>query len=137
MLLLGKALGWNINMSRVASVGVGGLFIVMGNLMSRVRPSWFMGIRTPWTLSSDTVWRKTHRFAGVAFVIAGLCFLASAILNSAWTQYGAVGAAIAAALSSVVYSYLVWRREQDQAAPTATAAESDAVTMPNGPGSHP
>jgi len=137
VLLLGKALGWNINMGRVASVGIGGLFIVMGNLMSRVRPNWFMGIRTPWTLSSDTVWRKTHRFGGVAFVIAGLCFLASAILNATWTQYGAIGAAIAAALSSVVYSYVAWRQEQGKAGSAATIAESEAVTMPNGPGSHP
>lgn len=113
VVVLGKAMGWNINMSRVVSIGIGGVFIVIGNLMSRVRPNWFMGIRTPWTLSSDTVWRKTHRFAGVAFLVAGLCFLASAFLNSAWTFYAAFGAAMAAALSSVVYSYIAWKREQE------------------------
>jgi uncharacterized membrane protein len=69
---LGKALGWAIDMAHVASLGVGGLFVLLGNLMTRIRPNWFVGIRTPWTLSSDTVWRKTHRFGGIAFVIAGL-----------------------------------------------------------------
>ena len=114
-------------MSRVVSIGIGGLFIVIGNLMTRVRPNWFMGIRTPWTLSSDTVWRKTHRFGGVAFVIAGLCFLASSFLNSKWTFYAAFASAIVAALSSVVYSYIAWKREQ----------EIPVAAMPNGQGSHP
>ncbi len=127
VLVLGKALGWNINMSRVVSIGIGGLFLVIGNLMSRVRPNWFMGIRTPWTLSSDTVWRKTHRFGGVAFVLAGLCFLVAAVLNSAWTFYVAFGAAMVAALGSVVYSFIAWKREQ----------EIPVAAMPSGPGSHP
>ena len=110
---LGKALGWPIDMSRVASLGVGGLLVLLGNLMTRIRPNWFMGIRTPWTLSSDTVWRKTHRFGGVAFVIAGLCIAATALLSAGWALKVAMGVAAAAALSCVVYSYVVWKAEQD------------------------
>ena len=113
---LGKALGWAIDMSKVVGLGVGGLFILLGNLMTRIRPNWFMGIRTPWTLSSDTVWRKTHRFGGVAFAIAGLCIAATAVVASPWVRYGAIATAAAAALSSVAYSYLAWRREQAGAA---------------------
>jgi uncharacterized membrane protein len=109
---LGKALGWDINMNRVASLGVGGIFVLLGNLMTRIRPNWFVGIRTPWTLSSDTVWRRTHRFGGIAFVIAGLCMAATALLTVPWALYGAIGVAAAAALASVVYSYVVWRGEQ-------------------------
>ena len=113
ILSLGKALGWPVDMARVAALGIGGLFILLGNLMTRIRPNWFMGIRTPWTLSSDTVWRKTHRFGGVAFVLAGLCIAATTVVPSTWAKYGAIGFAAAAAISSVVYSYVVWRREQD------------------------
>jgi uncharacterized membrane protein len=123
VLSLGKALGWNVNMSRVGLLGVGGLFILMGNLMPRIRPNWFMGLRTPWTLSSDSVWRKTHRFGGAAFVLAGACFVASALLGSTWARYGAVGVAVGAGLSSVLYSYVVWKREQDNAGATATVAK--------------
>lgn len=119
---LAKALGWNIDMSRIAALGVGGLFILLGNLMTRLRPNWFMGIRTPWTLSSDTVWRKTHRFGGVAFVIAGLSIAATSLVASRWVLYGAIGVAAAAALGSVVYSYVAWKQEQDAAGPGGTRA---------------
>ena len=113
ILVLGKALGWNINLTRVTSLGVGGLLIVMGNLMPRVRPNWFIGIRTPWTLSSDVVWRKTHRFGGAALLVAGLSFVASALLAATWARYLAIAVTVAAALGSVLYSYIVWKREQD------------------------
>lgn len=109
---LGKALGWAINISRIVGVAVGGMFILIGNLMTRIRPNWFMGIRTPWTLSSDTVWRKTHRFGGVAFVIAGLCIAVTGLLESPWALYAAIGMAVVAGLGSVVYSYVVWKGEQ-------------------------
>ena len=118
VLMLGKALDWPINMSRVASLGVGGLFVLLGNLMTRIRPNWFVGIRTPWTLSSDTVWRKTHRFGGIAFVIAGLCIASTALLASRWAFYGSMGVGAAAALGSVVYSYVVWKGEQDTGSST-------------------
>jgi uncharacterized membrane protein len=88
------------------------MFILIGNLMTRIRPNWFMGIRTPWTLSSDTVWRKTHRFGGVAFVIAGVCIAVTGLLGSGWALYAAIGTAVVAGLGSVVYSYVVWKGEQ-------------------------
>ena len=113
VLVLGRALGWPINMNRVVALGVGGLFVLLGNLMTRLRPNWFMGIRTPWTLSSDVVWRKTHRFGGVAFVIAGLCIAATAFMTTPWALVGSLCLAGVAALASVVYSYVVWKGEQD------------------------
>lgn len=113
VLTLIKALGWSVDMTRVAMFGAGGLFVLLGNLMTRIRPNWFMGIRTPWTLSSDTVWRKTHRVGGAAFVIAGLCIAATGFVPSQWTFYAAMSIAIAAALVPVVYSYVLWKREQN------------------------
>lgn len=118
--MLGKALGWAIDITRVAALGLGGMLILLGNLMTRIRPNWFMGIRTPWTLSSDTVWRKTHRFGGVAFVIAGLCVSGTALMNSSWALYAALGMTGAAGLCSVVYSYVVWKGEQGSATASDT-----------------
>jgi uncharacterized membrane protein len=112
VVMLGKALGWALDMTRIAGIGMGGLLVLLGNLMTRLRPNWFMGIRTPWTLSSDQVWRRTHRFGGIAFVLAGLGVLAASVARSSLAFYLAIGLTGAAALSSVVYSYVVWREEQ-------------------------
>jgi uncharacterized membrane protein len=118
ILMLGKAMGWAVDMTRIVGFGLGGLLVLIGNLMTRLRPNWFMGIRTPWTLSSDQVWRRTHRFGGIAFVIAGLGVLAASAARSSLALYFAIGLTGAAALGSVVYSYLLWRQEQ------ATPAEA-------------
>ncbi|MBK8006411.1 MAG: SdpI family protein [Gemmatimonadetes bacterium] len=112
VLVLGKALGWAVDLTRLTGLFLGALLVLVGNLMSRVRPNWFMGIRTPWTLSSDTVWRKTHRFGGIAFVLAGLAVLVATAASSKWAFTAAIGFSVAAGLGSVVYSYLVWRQEQ-------------------------
>lgn len=108
---LGKAMGWAIDVGRVMGIGVGALFILLGNLMTRVRPNWFLGIRTPWTLSSDTVWTRTHRFGGVAFVLAGLGMVVTGLLRPDWTFYAVVALALVAGLASVVYSYVRWKAE--------------------------
>jgi len=113
VVLLMKALGWQIDMTRVAMAGVGALLVLVGNLMTRIRPNWFVGIRTPWTLSSETVWRRTHRFGGAAFVIAGVCLVAAGFVAERWALVGAIALTGGAALGSVVYSYLLWRGEQE------------------------
>ena len=56
--VLGYALGWPVNINRLVPVLVGGLFLYFGWLLPRARSNFFVGIRTPWTLSSDEVWQK-------------------------------------------------------------------------------
>jgi uncharacterized membrane protein len=63
-MIIATGLGYSVKIDRLMPIGVGLLFIVLGNYLTRVEPNWFVGIRTPWTLSSDTVWRKTHRMGG-------------------------------------------------------------------------
>jgi len=50
---------------------IGLMFILLGNLLPKIPSNFIAGIRTPWTLSSETVWRKTHRVGGVCFILAG------------------------------------------------------------------
>ena len=111
-LVIGINLGWPVSINRVMGLGVGGLFILIGNLMSRMRPNWFMGIRTPWTLSSDSVWRKTHRLGGYAFVIAGVILIGMGFARPAWLVLTLFGAAALAGIVPVIYSYILWREEQ-------------------------
>lgn len=108
---LGAALGWDVNVAAWAVGGIGGLFIAMGNYLPRIRSNWWLGIRTPWTLENERVWRATHRVGGRAFVAAGvLCLLAAAVLPAAVRPWIALGAIGVASLFPLVYSYFAWRR---------------------------
>ena len=111
-IMLRAALGHPVAMERVAPVGVGILFIVIGNLLPRARPNWFVGIRTPWTLSSDRVWEKTHRVGGRLFVLGGVLLSLSTFLGAGWSRGVLVVVVVVCSLGTVVYSYLEWRKEK-------------------------
>lgn len=92
------------------------MFIVLGNLLPKIQSNWFVGVRTPWTLSSEESWRRTHRLAGWLFVIAGVVTIAITLLWPSAGMLALLTSSIATAGISVVYSYLVWRRDPSKAA---------------------
>ena len=97
------------------SPGMGILFFYTGVLLSKAKQNWFIGIRTPWTLSSPAVWTETHRIGAILFKILGSLFLVSILVR----PYGllvAVGLLLLAALFLVLYSYFLFRREQKSGA---------------------
>ena len=112
--LIGAALGWPVSMERVAPALIGLQFIVLGNALPRARPNWWFGIRTPWTLSNDRVWTRTHRVGGYLLTGAGVVLLVAAAFPGAWTFALGVVAAIAAGFGSLVYSYFAWKQETSQ-----------------------
>jgi len=106
------AFGWKIDEGRGTLAATGVLLVVIGNYLPRIRSNWWMGIRTPWTLTSDQVWRATHRLGGRTFVGAGaVSVLAALALPKALGVWVAMGAVGLGALVPVVYSYAAWRRE--------------------------
>lgn len=106
-----SAFGYKIDIALITPIGIGILFIVMGNYMTRVRHNYFFGIKTPWTLANETVWRKTHRFGGTLFVAAGIVTIGSVFLDSPTVRFIVViGSAVGISLITMVYSYLVFRR---------------------------
>src|SRR2546421_3048683 len=111
-MIIASGLGFSVRVDRLMPVGVGLLFVFLGNYLTRVEPNWFVGIRTPWTLSSDTVWRKTHRTGGVTFVIAGIVMIATALTSGPLVWGMLVAAAALAVAGPVVQSYVPWRRGQ-------------------------
>jgi len=112
---LRAALGHPAHMERIVPLGVGILLVVIGNLLPRARPNWFVGIRTPWTLSSDRVWEKTHRLGGKLSVAGGLIIIIAGILVSQWAHIVLIVVMLAITLGVMVYSYLEWKREQPAA----------------------
>jgi len=109
--MIGSAAGWPVSMERLTPVMVGILFVVMGNVLPRARPNWFFGIRTPWTLSNDRVWQRTHRIAGYLFVACGLLMVASAALPPTIGFPTIFAGGLIAGFGSVIFSFIVWKQE--------------------------
>lgn len=115
VIVLVNAMGTPVDVDLAIGLGVGVLLMVMGNYLGKVQPNWFMGVRTPWTLASATVWRKTNRTAGWLFVSAGLLIAVASFIPSVPTV-AVMGVAIGiAAIIPVVQSYVLWKREQANA----------------------
>jgi uncharacterized membrane protein len=97
------------NLTMPAMIGI--LFICIGFLMEHTEPNWFVGIRTPWTLSSERVWKKTHERGGTLFKLAGVVSMIGTLAGiNAWLFI--IVPAIAAAVYTVVYSYVEFEKEQ-------------------------
>jgi uncharacterized membrane protein len=112
VLVLGRALGWPIDITSAMLLGVGAMFMVIGNVLPRTRSNWWIGIRTPWTMESESVWRATHRLAGKTFMIGGAITIAGALLPASIRPYVAIAALGIGGFIPVIYSYLYWRREK-------------------------
>jgi len=102
--------GVAVNVGLVIGGLVGALFVLIGFIIGQVPPNWFVGIRTPWTLSSETAWAETHRQGRWVFVVMGLAFLLYGIAQTPWALYLALAVCLAGVLGLVGYSYVVWRR---------------------------
>lgn len=93
---------------------IGLLMIFLGNYLGKLKPNWFMGIRTPWTLSSENVWYKTHRVGGWFFILFGVVIIISPNLSPAWGTAVFVGGAILATLGTTLYSYIIYLQEKNK-----------------------
>lgn len=113
--------GHQIAVDTVVPVLVGGFFIVIGNIMGKIRPNWFIGVRTPWTLSSKTAWTKSNRLAGWLLILSGLMLIAVGILHPDWGVILIVGVLIAIVFVVTLYSYLIWRRDPEKVPPSGTS----------------
>lgn len=106
-------LGVEFEMHKVILASVGLVLMVAGNFMSKTRSNFFIGIRTPWTLSSDEVWRKTHRLGGKLFMLAGvITMLVAPFANNELLKLVIPVVVVPAALIPVGYSWWLWREEQ-------------------------
>jgi len=86
------------------------LFYVVGIMIKHAEPNWSIGIRTPWTLSSEDVWHKTHERGGKLFQIVAVFSLLGIVLPQ-YAIYFILFPIISVAIYLVVYSYLEFRRK--------------------------
>ena len=114
--LYALTLRWNLGytdfgMSKAMLPAMGILFFFMGYMLRKAKRNFFIGIRTPWTLSSDTVWDETHRVGSVLFMVSGvLAFIGSLFggMTALWFLFVPI---IGSTLITLVYSYMIYQRE--------------------------
>lgn len=104
-------IGIPVSPNHLLPVLMGALFIYLGFLLEHAEPNWFVGIRTPWTLSSATVWRKTHRLGAELFRLAGIASLIGFFAGTYAILFILVPV-IAVSVITVVYSYVEFDRER-------------------------
>lgn len=106
-------LGFRFDLIRFLAPAFGLLFYYAGILTGNARRNWFIGIRTPWTLSSDEVWDKTHKIGAKLFKTSGsLAFLG--ILFPSLAIYLVIIPAVFSALFLIIYSYVEYRKQNTQ-----------------------
>jgi uncharacterized membrane protein len=108
--VIGAALGAPISIHRLVPIAFGVMLIAIGNQLPRARPNWWFGIRTPWTLSNDRVWERTHRVGGYLMAAAGAAIIIGALVTKLAGPLIIVCIA-GAGLGSVIYSYVAWKQE--------------------------
>jgi len=110
----------HVNIAQIAPIAIGVLFVFLGAVLGKIRPNWFVGIRTPWTLSSKTAWVRTHRAGGWVFMLDGLATIAASFIASRLAFWVLIGGVVGGTIGLTVYSYLVWRQDPDKVPPAGT-----------------
>lgn len=104
-------LGYQINITKIIIPAIGLLFIYIGSIMKELRKNWFIGIRTPWTLSNDKVWTKTHKLGGKLFIISGLIILTGILLPSKYLLIIILVPTIIISIGLPFYSWWLYKKE--------------------------
>jgi uncharacterized membrane protein len=107
---IGYSLGFNIDISLVVNLGIGLLFIVLGNYLPRIKHNYFIGVRTPWTLANEKTWRKTHQLSGKLFVVAGILLVAISFLPGVYKFTGMLVVVLSTVLITTIASYVFFNR---------------------------
>jgi uncharacterized membrane protein len=111
-IVLAAATGHPLPMQRVIPFGVGVMFLIIGNLLPRARSNWFVGIRTPWTLSSELSWERTHRVGGFVIVLIGVAMIVTAFVAPVRGLVILPFVVFPVVLLLIAYSYIVWKQDK-------------------------
>lgn len=103
-----------VSMASFILLGVGLMFAVAGNYMPKFKQNYTMGFKTPWTLASETVWDKTHRMAGVLWVIGGLVIAVLGFIPGPGKFSGFVMMIVVFAITFVPYGYSYFEYKKEQ-----------------------
>lgn len=107
-------LGYNLNVGIITATSIGLTIIIIGNYLGKIKSNWFIGIRTPWTLSSESVWNKTHHLAGKLFIIWGVLIIITPWLPALLATILFFSGIIMVLVGSIFYSYFLFLKEKNE-----------------------
>lgn len=114
--IMAESLGTELNFSIYIQVGIGMLFLVLGNYMHSIKQNYFIGVRTPWTLENEEVWKRTHRLTAKVWTAGAIItIIAPLIISNAvayWSIFGVVITILV--LVPIIYSYVTFQQLESQ-----------------------
>ena len=102
------ALGVPVRIELVMPVLIGLIFTIIGNYLPKCKQSYTIGIKIPWTLSSEENWNKTHRFAGWLWTVCGIAVILAGFLGIIWILLGIM---LLMVFAPIIYSYILYKKE--------------------------
>ncbi len=108
-MVLASNLGFEFDVIQATTPAVAGLYLFLAVLLWRVEQNWFVGIRTPWTLSDERVWNKTHRHTAPLFALAAVVSLGGLLFPEYGVFFLSVPVVLVA-IGSAVYSFVLYER---------------------------
>ena len=102
-----EALGTHLRVEEIVWGLVGLLFIVIGNYLPKCRQNYTIGIKIPWTLSSEENWNRTHRLAGWLWVAGGVGMMIAGFFGFFWLM---IGVTLVMSLVPCIYSYILYSK---------------------------
>ena len=101
------ALGHTVRVEMIMPLIIGLVFTIIGNYLPKCKQSYTVGIKLPWTLSSEENWNRTHRFAGRLWLVCGLGIMLTALVGGFWVFLPII---LVMVLVPTLYSYILYRK---------------------------
>jgi len=101
----------NLGIRKTMLSAMGPLFILIGYLLRKAKRSWFIGIRTPWTLSTDAVWGETHRIGGILFMFSGVLAIIGGFSGGMIAFWSLMIPTMGSVIFLFLYSFVLYQRK--------------------------
>lgn len=102
---------YNLDTARILIISINLLFVAIGYFIKDIKRNYFAGIRTPWALSDDAVWKETHKLSGKMFMYSGIISAIAGLFASLAVAFTlTISLIIIVAIYSIIHSYVVYKR---------------------------
>ena len=111
IIMYSLALGVKVSVTEIMIVALGLMFVAIGNYLPKCRQNYTIGIKVPWTYTSEENWNATHRFGGRVWIVGGAVMMLAAFLPAGWNAGVMIASAVVLSVVPTVYSYCYYRKQ--------------------------